>query len=192
MAKLLLHHISTAIQVALMNKNLSLGKIVLGLSLAAVTFKLTDSEDVVKSVIMAPITAFMAAKTFGVPMKLSLEIAGVTLAATGGFSLGKLIGEALQDAMASEDMSEYRYNFKFSDLFSYSLSEWKQGFKDWWNDIDPVGTIKELAKDIKNGDFKPTLPFGIELPSSKEAIEMVEKWVSKTFKNSQITKCCVL
>lgn len=177
-------NISTAIQVALMNKNLSLGKIVLGLSLAAVTFKLADSEDVVKSVIMAPITAFMASKVFGVSTKISLEIAGVTLAATGSFSLGQLIGEALQDAMASEDMSEYRYNFKFSDLFSYSLSEWKQGFKDWWNDIDPVGTIKELAKDIKNGDFKPTLPFGIELPSSKEAIEMVEKWVSKTFKNA--------
>lgn len=182
-------NISTAIQVALMNKNLSLGKIVLGLSLAAVTFKLTDSEDVVKSVIMAPITTFMASKVFGVSTKISLGIAGVTLAATGGFSLGQLIGEALQDAMASEDMSEYRYNFKFSDLFSYSPSEWKQGIADWIVDIQTTfgekkdeiqEAISGLVDDIYTGDFKLTIPFtGITLPSYNEWTEALSTWWGK-------------
>lgn len=185
-------NISTAIQVALMNKNLSLGKIVLGLSLAGATFKLADSEDKVKSCVMVPITAFMASKTFGVSTKLSLGIAGVTLAATGGFSLGKLIGDELSKVMSTEDMSEYRYNFKFSDLFSYSPSEWAQGIADWIVDIQTTfgekkdeiqEAISGLVDDIYTGDFKLTIPFtGITLPSYNEWTEALSTWWGKVKK----------
>ena len=144
--------LSTAVQTALAGKNLSLGKIALGLSLAAATFKLADSDDDVKKIIMAPITAFMATKTFGASMKLSLGVAGVTLAATGGLTLGEKIGEAIADATQPEEMKKYRKNFTWSDLFSYSPEEWKQGFADWWKDIKKWWGEKKL--EIKRENYE--------------------------------------
>lgn len=106
--------------------------------------------------------------------QVAITIAGVVIAAKAGFSIGKEIGTWIQNNTSSEDMGEYRYNFKFSDLFSYSPSEWAKGFKDWWSDIDPVGTIKELMKDITNGDFKFKIPFtDIELPSTADTTKKI-------------------
>lgn len=45
-------------------------------------------------------------------------------------------------------------------------------------------SIENMVNDILSGDFHLTLPFGIELPSNKEAIEIVKKWIIKTFKNA--------
>lgn len=169
--------LSKGIQLSLECKNLSLGKIALGISLAAATFKLADSDSVVKNVIMAPITAFMAAKSFGVSTSLSLKITAVTLATTGGFSLGKLIGDAILDATSSEDMKQYRYNFKFSDLFSYTPSEWIEGIQDWWGDTWGSVDLKQMFKDLISGDFHLQIPFtGISLPSRNDCIKAVATW----------------
>lgn len=51
-------------------------------------------------------------------------------AAFAGFHLGKWIG----DKLVSDDMKQYKYDFKFKDLFTYDPSEWAQGIKDWWKD----------------------------------------------------------
>lgn len=160
--------ISKVLSAYLQTKGLSIGKIACGLSFAAATFALADSNNKLESMIAAPITAFLAGKTFGINTKLSLSFAGVTLAFSGGLSLGKAIGNAIADATQPEDMKQYRVDFKFSDLFTYSPEEWKQGFKDWWDDTFGPG-FSEMWKDMKSGDFKPTIPFtDIQLPSNNE------------------------
>lgn len=52
-------------------------------------------------------------------------------AAFAGFHLGKWIG----DKLVSDDMKQYKYDFKFKDLFTYDPKEWAQGIKDWWGDV---------------------------------------------------------
>lgn len=32
-------------------------------------------------------------------------------------------------------MKQYKYDFKFKDLFTYDPKEWAQGIKDWWGDV---------------------------------------------------------
>ncbi len=170
-------NLSKGIQLSLADKNLSLGKIVMGISLAAATFKLADSDDVVKSVIMAPITAFMAAKTFGVSTSLSLKIAAAVATVSVSWNAGKTLGEVIQDATSTEDMSQYRYNFKFSDLFTYTPSEWIKGIQDWWGDTWGSVDLKQMFKDLISGDFHLQIPFtGISLPSRNDCIKAVTTW----------------
>ena len=127
--------ISNSVTSFLSSKGLSIGKVACGISFAAATFVLANSDNELESMIAAPLTAFISGKTFGLNTKLSLGFAGVTLAFTGGLNLGQSIGNAIADATQPEEMKQYRVDFKFSDLFTYSAEEWKQGFKDWWSCI---------------------------------------------------------
>lgn len=166
--------ISRVIQIALAGKNLSLGKIALGLGLGAATFRLADSDSVVKKTIMAPLTAFAAAKTFGLSIKVSLGIAGVTLAAGAGLELGEKIGEAIANATQPEEMKKYRKNFTWSDLFTYSPSEWIEGIKLWWNDTFGSG-VDDMWDDIVSGDFKIKIG-GFSFPSYNEWTADLDEW----------------
>lgn len=144
--------IATAISASLAGKSLALGKIAIGLGLGAVTIKLAN-EGKLKSSILASITAFMATASFTGNINLSLKVAAVTLAAAGGFKLGKVIGEWINKQLASEDMSQYRYDFKFTDLFSYKPSEWLQGIADMLVDTgiaDIPSKIKKFFSDAWN------------------------------------------
>lgn len=108
--------------------------------------------------------------------KIALTVGSVVIAAESGLSIGKWIGNKIADATQSEEMKQYRVDFKFSDLFSYSLDDWKQGFSDWWNDTwGPA--FSEWWKDVKNGDSHVYIPFaGVELPSYRETFQSISDW----------------
>lgn len=168
---------------ALKSKGLSLGKIAFGLGMAGTTVFLMDSDDKVASIIGAPITAFLAGYTFTGNVKLSLKIAAPVLAADAGLTIGQAIGDAIADATQPEEMEKYRVTFTWSDLFSYSWDDWKQGFSDWWNDTWGPG-FDEFWKDNMSGDFKFKIPFtSIELPSHNEMGKAINNWLKKEKKN---------
>lgn len=108
--------------------------------------------------------------------KLALTVGAIVITAESGLSLGKAIGNKIADATQPEEMKKYRVDFKFSDLFSYSLDDWKQGFSDWWNDTwGPA--FSEWWKDVKNGDSHVYIPFaGVELPSYRETFQSISDW----------------
>lgn len=115
--------------------------------------------------------------------KLSLTVGSIVIAAEGGLALGEAIGNKIADATQPEEMKKYRVDFKFSDLFSYSLDDWKQGFSDWWNDTWGPG-FDEFWKDNMSGDFKFKIPFtSIELPSHNEMGKAINNWLKKEKKN---------
>ena len=115
--------------------------------------------------------------------KLSLTGGSIVIAAEGGLALGEAIGNKIADATQPEEMKKYRVDFKFSDLFSYSWDDWKQGFSDWWNDTWGPG-FDEFWKDNMSGDFKFKIPFtSIELPSHNEMGKAINNWLKKEKKN---------
>ncbi len=140
--------ISEVVGSFLKNKGLSLGKIAFGLGMAGTTAFLMDSDNDVAKIIGAPITAFLSGYTFTGDAKLSLKIAAVVLAADIGLKIGNAIGDAIAKATLPEEMQKYRVEFKWSDLFAYSPSEWVQGFKDWKDDTwGPA--FDQFVEDVK-------------------------------------------
>lgn len=111
--------------------------------------------------------------------KLALTVGAIVITAEAGLSLGKAIGNKIADATQPEEMKKYRVDFKFSDLFSYSLGDWKQGFSDWWDDT--FGPAFELMSlDIATGNYKFKIPFtDFELPSENEVKKAVSDWWDK-------------
>lgn len=176
--KIIVGRISKAVKYVLKSKGLSLGKIAFGLGMAGSTVFLMDSDDKVASIIGAPITAFLAGYTFTGSVKTSLKIAAPVLAADAGLTIGQAIGDAIADATQPEEMEKYRVTFTWSDLFTYSLDDWKQGFSDWWNDT--LGPAFELmALDMATGNYKFKIPFtDFELPSFNEAKKGFSNWLS--------------
>lgn len=115
--------------------------------------------------------------------KIALTVGSVAIAAEGGLTIGQAIGNAIADATQPEEMEEYRVTFTWSDLFSYSLDDWKQGFSDWWDDTFGPG-FDEFWKDNMSGDFKFKIPFtSIELPSHNEMGKAINNWLKKEKKN---------
>lgn len=111
--------------------------------------------------------------------KLALTVGAIVITAEAGLSLGKAIGNKIADATQPEEMKKYRVDFKFSDLFSYSLDDWKQGFSDWWNDTWGPG-IAAWWEDRKAGNTKLKIPFtDFELPSDNEVKKAVSDWWDK-------------
>lgn len=111
--------------------------------------------------------------------KLALTVGAIVITAEAGLSLGKAIGNKIADATQPEEMKKYRVDFKFSDLFSYSLDDWKQGFSDWWNDTWGPG-IAAWWEDRKAGNTKLKIPFtDFELPSDSEMKKAVSDWWGK-------------
>lgn len=111
--------------------------------------------------------------------KLALTVGAIVITAEAGLSLGKAIGNKIADATQPEEMKKYRVDFKFSDLFSYSLDDWKQGFSDWWNDTWGPG-IAAWWEDRKAGNTKLKIPFtDFELPSDSEMKKAVSDWWDK-------------
>lgn len=111
--------------------------------------------------------------------KLALAVGAIVITAEAGLSLGKAIGNKIADATQPEEMKKYRVDFKFSDLFSYSLDDWKQGFSDWWNDTWGPG-IAAWWEDRKAGNTKLKIPFtDFELPSDSEMKKAVSDWWDK-------------
>lgn len=180
----------------LKSKGLSLGKIAFGLGMAGTTVFLSDSDNDVASIIGAPITAFLSAYSFTGKANLSLKIGAVVLAANFGLKIGNAIGDAIAKATLPEEMQKYRVEFKWSDLFSYSADDWKQGFKDWKDDTwgpafdqfikdvkglgskiidgltagfsEKVDNVKNLAKDLWDGLVGAIKDiFGIHSPAKK-------------------------
>lgn len=162
--------VGKAITTALNGKNITLGRILVGLTLTAATFKFFNSDNILKSAFLTPILAFIAAKTFGISTPLALKILAVTAAVSFGFNLGKLIGTAISKATANTDMDQYRYNFKFSDLFTYSPTEWIKGFMDWINDTK----LKTGLQKVLSGNLKLKLPIsGFSFPTRSEQMTIL-------------------
>ena len=109
--------------------------------------------------------------------KLALTVGAIVITAEAGLSLGKAIGNKIADATQPEEMKKYRVDFKFSDLFTYSLDDWKQGFSDWWNDTWGPG-LAAWWEDRKAGNTKLKIPFtDFELPSDNEVKKAVsDRW----------------
>ena len=105
-------------------------------------------------------------------------IAAITIAAEGGLTIGEAIGKKIAELTQPEEMQKYQTTFNFSDLFSYSLDDWKQGFSDWWDDT--FGPAFELmALDMATGNYKFKIPFtDFELPSFNEAKKGFSNWLS--------------
>ena len=101
-------------------------------------------------------TKFLAACGCTNALSLALPLTILVSALTWDFSLLKDIGKAAGEESTEDGKSILRQS------------------------------IENMVKDILSGDFHPTLPFGIELPSNKEAIEIVKKWIIKTFKRSVV------
>lgn len=111
--------------------------------------------------------------------KLALTVGAIVITAEAGLSLGKAIGNKIADATQPEEMKKYRVDFKFSDLFTYSLDDWKQGFSDWWNDTWGPG-LAAWWEDRKAGNTKLKIPFtDFELPSDNEVKKAVSDWWDK-------------
>ena len=111
--------------------------------------------------------------------KLALTVGAIVITAEAGLSLGKAIGNKIADATQPEEMKKYRVDFKFSDLFTYSLDDWKQGFSDWWNDTWGPG-LAAWWEDRKAGNTKLKIPFtDFELPSDSEMKKAVSDWWDK-------------
>ena len=111
--------------------------------------------------------------------KLALTVGAIVITAEAGLSLGKAIGNKIADATQPEEMKKYRVDFKFSDLFTYSLDDWKQGFSDWWNDTWGPG-LAAWWEDRKAGNTKLKIPFtDFELPSDSEMKKAVSDWWGK-------------
>lgn len=105
-------------------------------------------------------------------------IAAITIAAEGGLTIGEAIGKKIAELTQPEEMQKYQTTFNFSDLFLYSLDDWKQGFSDWWDDT--FGPAFELmALDMATGNYKFKIPFtDFELPSLNEAKKGFTNWLS--------------
>lgn len=111
--------------------------------------------------------------------KLALTAGAIAITAEAGLSLGKAIGNKIADATQPEEMKKYRVDFKFSDLFTYSLDDWKQGFSAWWNDTWGPG-LAAWWEDRKAGNTKLKIPFtDFELPSDSEMKKAVSDWWDK-------------
>ena len=110
--------------------------------------------------------------------KAFFTIAAITIAAEGGLTIGEAIGKKIAELTQPEEMQKYQTTFNFSDLFSYSLDDWKQGFSDWWDDT--FGPAFELmALDMATGNYKFKIPFtDFELPSFNEAKKGFSNWLS--------------
>lgn len=110
--------------------------------------------------------------------KLALTVGAIVIAAEGGLTLGEAIGKKIAELTQPEEMQKYQTTFNFSDLFSYSLDDWKQGFSDWWDDT--FGPAFELmALDMATGNYKFKIPFtDFELPSLNEAKKGFTNWLS--------------
>ncbi|WP_444240815.1 hypothetical protein [Eshraghiella crossota] len=105
-------------------------------------------------------------------------VAAITIAAEGGLTIGEAIGKKIAELTQPEEMQQYQTTFNFSDLFSYSLDDWEQGFSDWWDDT--FGPAFELmALDMATGNYKFKIPFtDFELPSLNEAKKGFSNWLS--------------
>lgn len=110
--------------------------------------------------------------------KAFFTVAAITIAAEGGLTIGEAIGKKIAELTQPEEMQKYQTTFNFSDLFSYSLDDWEQGFSDWWNDT--FGPAFELmALDMATGNYKFKIPFtDFELPSLNEAKKGLSSWLS--------------
>lgn len=110
--------------------------------------------------------------------KLVLTVGTIVIAAEGGLTIGEAIGKKIAELTQPEEMQKYQTTFNFSDLFSYSLDDWKKGFSDWWDDT--FGPAFELmALDMATGNYKFKIPFtDFELPSFNEAKKGFSNWLS--------------
>lgn len=82
------------------------------------------------SKVPAAIGTFMSSGAAATAASVLGGVVAALGAAFAGFHLGKWIG----DKLVSDDMKQYKYDFKFKDLFTYDPKEWAQGIKDWWKD----------------------------------------------------------
>lgn len=106
--------------------------------------------------------------------KVAISIAGIVIAAKAGFSIGKEIGEWISKQIETEDMDDYRYDFSFSDLFSYSPSEWQEGIFEMFDALN----LDEMIEDALSGNFHFTIPFtDIELPSWNEITTSIKNGI---------------
>lgn len=167
--------------------NISLGKISIGLSFAAATFALSDSDSEFASLIGAPITSFLSGYTFTGDIKISLIISAITFAinaaTAGGNWLGKKFAESILNANGEdgskvwevEDLSisqvvKYSFSLQFFDDFEKAAPKIQNWLSDNGINFDVVGFSKGLNQfvdGIKNtvesipGFFK-SLPQNIE------------------------------
>lgn len=154
--------------------NINLGKVSIGLSFAATTFILADSESDFARRIGAPITAFISSFTFtgNIPLSLaiSLSIPLADMQIENTNNLAKTIMEKVYSAMGDEEAVEEIKNFEFpinnlSDAFDAipDLAEIlsskagrekiSNGFKNIGNSISKefekiLGKFEDFAKEI--------------------------------------------
>jgi len=127
--------------------NISIGKISIGLSFAAATFVLADSEDKLANIIGAPITAFLSTYTFTGDLKISLAVSAFLSLAEIDINvkqkMWKKIFESLFKLAGDEESAQ-----RAAELPELSLT---QTVKVFFNMIsDPKGreSLLNAPKDI--------------------------------------------
>lgn len=148
--------------------NLSLGKIVLGLSLGYATFKLMQSDSEIQNLVAAPITAALAGYTLTHDLKIGLKVAALTLAWNTGFDFGKWLGEKLFGTKG---------DWCFTD---YDLSEWWDALGQWFSDIgEALGYMGEDAANF-------TIGIGVKIATTAKALTNAFKNLIKNIVNFTI------
>ena len=140
--------IGTVLSNALSKGGISLGKVAIGLSLGMATFALTQSDSILANIIGAPITTFLSTYTFTGNIKLSLKVASVVMAAEAGVTVGKAIGSWLAELSDDEELVQYYKKFKLSDIFDYSIDEYKEAMGQYFDEFgDWVDTMVETPAE---------------------------------------------
>ncbi|MCH5271891.1 MAG: hypothetical protein J1E83_14310 [Lachnospiraceae bacterium] len=156
--------------IKVLGKDINLGRIVLGISLALATFELADSDDVISRLIGAPITAFLAGYTYTGSITISLIIGGVVLAVNGLTEVSKFLGDEIT-----------KYINKKWDLNLPSLEE--LGMKDWsFFDFVKFGLSPEgLKHPFATGELITLALFGPDFSWEKFWEEEQQKLISALF-----------
>lgn len=109
----------------------------------------------VPALMTGPMSGLIGASAAATAATIFTSVVAAIGAAFVGFQLGKVIGSAIAKNGKNAD---YVYDFKFKDLFTYDIEEWKQGFSEWFNDIgswigDKTEKITLTVSAVKDAAF---------------------------------------
>ena len=144
---------------------ISIGKISIGLSFAASTFVLSDSDSELAKLVGAPLTAFFSGYTFTGSIKISLVISAITFAINASLSAGNCIGKKLAEqilnangedgsvAWEAEDLTisqlvKYSFSLQAFDDFEKAAPKIQNWLSETGIDIDVIG-ISKFAQSAK-------------------------------------------
>lgn len=133
-----------------------------------------DDVGIGKSIALGAVTFVISKYTF---KKIAASALGAQFLAACGFTSGLSFALPLTIAVAG-----IAWDFSiFSDINKAAGEESTEKGKSVLRQ-----SVEQMIKDILSGDFKLTLPFGITLPSAKEAVDIVGGWIADKFKTGVV------